>query len=348
MPSTRRPFNESAQLIYEACFSMNVSDQNETWVPHIIFDACRTMLNRWQNDKQKETVLKFTKPIIWRKPLCREDCYICTTKLAGMNTKNKNQMQMQMHQMYADVPTITIPIESNVAEIRNKNGGSSSMTVAANTVASNKTSKRALTSIHDSLDDEDDNDDDDDDYDDGHNENETDETYVPSGEKSRAPRLISQAESNNLVRKLCNNKDFRKYFDQVKVTNAEDQTEESKLVYCKDINGLMEELKPGKYRDNEWRLFIDSSTRSPKAVLLHNTNTLAPVSVTHSTTLKEEYNTLGFVLEKLNYSTHKRDLCGDSKILGMALRQQSGFTKKPCHLCLWDSRERDKYYTQVK
>ena len=56
---------------------------------------------------------------------------------------------------------------------------------------------------------------------------------------------------------------FRKYFhfDQ-----------ELSLVYCMYVNGLINELKPGVYKDGEWRLFIDSSKRSLKAVLLRNTN----------------------------------------------------------------------------
>ena len=52
---------------------------------------------------------------------------------------------------------------------------------------------------------------------------------------------------------------FRKYFhfDQ-----------ELSLVYCTDVNGLINESKPGVYKDGEWRLLIDFSKRSLKAVLL--------------------------------------------------------------------------------
>lgn len=46
------------------------------------------------------------------------------------------------------------------------------------------------------------------------------------------------------------------------------------LVYCHDINALMNKLKLNVYKDEEWRLFIDSSKRSLKAVLLNNTNAL--------------------------------------------------------------------------
>jgi len=39
------------------------------------------------------------------------------------------------------------------------------------------------------------------------------------------------------------------------------------LVYCNDINNLMEELGR-KHEPHEWRLFIDASKASLKAVLL--------------------------------------------------------------------------------
>ena len=47
------------------------------------------------------------------------------------------------------------------------------------------------------------------------------------------------------------------------------------FVYCTNVNGPINELKPGVYKDGEWRLFIDSSKKSLKAVLLHNTNEYA-------------------------------------------------------------------------
>jgi len=129
------------------------------------------------------------------------------------------------------------------------------------------------------------------------NENE-DELYAPSVQKLKQTETSTQEELNDLVRDLGLPKDgaeflasyfkkknmlsndakvsfyrdreksFRKYF-------AEENTDDGKLIYCNNIDGLMEELKPGVYKDEEWRLFIDSSKRSLKAVLLHNTNLYA-------------------------------------------------------------------------
>ena len=102
-------------------------------------------------------------------------------------------------------------------------------------------------------------------------------------------------------------------------------------------------------------MFIDSSKRSLKALLLHNTNKCAPIPVAHSVTLKEEYANIDvcssdlyanieLVLNKIKYRDHKWQICGDLKILTMIVGQQSGFTKFPCFLCFWDSRDRKNHY----
>lgn len=70
-------------------------------------------------------------------------------------------------------------------------------------------------------------------------------------------------------------------------------------------------------RHDEWCLFIDSSTRSLKGVLLHNDNVYAPIA--HSVVLNEEYENLQFVLMKLQYDEHKWQLCGDLKIMTIML-----------------------------
>ena len=68
----------------------------------------------------------------------------------------------------------------------------------------------------------------------------------------------------------------------------------------------------------------------------------APLPLAHSTVLKEEYCNIEKVLNKIKYSEHEWLICGDLKILSMILAQQSGFTKYPCYLCMFDSRDRAK------
>ena len=58
-------------------------------------------------------------------------------------------------------------------------------------------------------------------------------------------------------------KSFCKYFSD---------DEKSALIYYHDIEGLIHKLKPNCYKNEEWRLLIDSSTWSSTAVLLQNSN----------------------------------------------------------------------------
>ena len=58
----------------------------------------------------------------------------------------------------------------------------------------------------------------------------------------------------------------------------------------------------------------------------------------------ECYANLDLILNKLSYSDHKWTVCGDLKVISMLLGQQSGYTKFPCFLCEWDSRDRKEHY----
>lgn len=130
-------------------------------------------------------------------------------------------------------------------------------------------------------------------------------------------------------------KDFRIFFSQDKSFD---------LVFCNDVAGLMNCLKRHSYKPDEWRLFIDSSVRSLKAILLHNTNVVAPIPIAHSTVLKETYDNVKIVLEKIQYSSHNWRICGDLKIINIILGMQSGNIKYPCFLCHFDSRDKANHY----
>ena len=131
--------------------------------------------------------------------------------------------------------------------------------------------------------------------------------------------------------------EFRKYFGYDK---------DHSLVYCQDVSGLISALGIA-YFPAEWRLFLDSSVKSLKIVLLHNGNKVGSVPVGHSVKLTESYEDIKFVLESLQYSQHNWKICGDLKIISVILGLQAGYTKHPCFLCLWDSRADDRHYIQI-
>ena len=116
--------------------------------------------------------------------------------------------------------------------------------------------------------------------------------------------------------------EFSVYFDVIK-----------DLCYCKDVEGLLNAV--GIDHDpTEWRLFIDSSTKSLKAVLLHKGNIYPSIPLAYSLQTKEDYENVKQLLIKINYAQFKWYVCGDFKILGVLLGLQSGYTKYSCFLCL--------------
>ena len=91
---------------------------------------------------------------------------------------------------------------------------------------------------------------------------------------------------------------------------------------------------PLEYNSSEWRLFIDSSTTSLKAVLLHNGNKHLSIPVGHSAHMKEDYENVKILMNMLNYTWHNWDVCGDFKMLAFLLGLQGGYTKYSCFICL--------------
>jgi hypothetical protein len=61
---------------------------------------------------------------------------------------------------------------------------------------------------------------------------------------------------------------------------------EDDLVFCYDVDGLMNALGI-KHDPQEWRLFIDSSKLSLKAVLLHNGNQHPSIPDGHAVHMKK-------------------------------------------------------------
>lgn len=52
------------------------------------------------------------------------------------------------------------------------------------------------------------------------------------------------------------------------------------------------------------------------------------------------------LLEALKYKDYCWEVIGDFKMLGFLMGMQGGYTKFPCYLCLWDSRDDNAHYHQ--
>jgi len=103
-------------------------------------------------------------------------------------------------------------------------------------------------------------------------------------------------------------------------------------VACKNIYGFFKALNMN-YCSDEWRLFIDSSKVSLKAVLLHNGNMLPSIPVAHAFGIKESGDCMKQLLQYIKYDSYKRNICADLKVISLLLGLQLGYTKFPCFPC---------------
>lgn len=264
--------------------------------------------------------MKFGVPMIWRKPFCHSiDCYFCLSKQTGIG---KN---MRWH--YAHVESVTFPIPH-------------SDTLPIPTCPGSSDLNLCLSSQEET-------------------------TTVSEFEPSQAyRRLLTQPELNDWVRDLELPKDkaelhasrmkqFNFLAPNVKVTHYRDRDKpyskyfmrKGQICFCINIPGLFMELGQ-PYDAAEWRLFIDSSKDSLKAVLLHFGNVKPSIPIGHAVNTKESYKTMVELLKCINYEKHNWKVCADLKVVGMLRGMQGGFTKYCCFLCLWDSRARTHHYTR--
>ena len=321
----QRNVSDFVKKVYFAYFKLKLGDQDKAWAPHKVCRRCEEDLRLWFNGKK--TSFRFGIPMIWREQQNHTtDCYFCSVDVKGFNTKNKKNIS------YPNLDSAIRPVPH-----------SSEIPVP-----------QPPSSLDDIL-----------------SESEDEDTLPPQGESSsdfsfdEGPQLFSQKELNDLVRDLGLSKESAELLgSRLKNKNLlssgtsfswyrhreKEFTQffykEGNLVYCNDVQGLMNSFEI-EYDSSEWRLFIDSSKTSLKAVLLHNGNKFASLPVGHSVHMDENYNDLATILEKIKYQDNQWMVCGDFKILSMLLGQQAGYTKYPCFLCLWDSRARDQHWTNT-
>jgi len=86
-------------------------------------------------------------------------------------------------------------------------------------------------------------------------------------------------------------------------------SQDSNVVICNDVSSVIEALGH-QHNSNKLRLFIDSSNVSLIAVLLHNGNKFPSVPLAHTTNMKESYEKMKLLLEKLQYKKYTWNVCG--------------------------------------
>lgn len=291
----RKSFSDLSKSRYSECFGISCKSLNNSWTPNIICNSCRIFLSQWKT--RDYNVKRFSSPMIWREPSNHKtDCYFCSFETLGLTNKSKHSDSVQ----YPSVQSVTFPV------------------VNKEKAQNSKHFESVITDRQESTD----------------TEKMTDELTIETDNSEIKKGFFTQDELNDLVRDLGLSKESSELLasrlkekgclaSKTKVTFYRDRdlsfrkffTKEEDLVYCNNVEGLVNEIGSITYVASGWRLFIDSSVRSLKAVLLHNGNTYASIPVAHSINLKEEYVNLDLVLKKLMYDDHKWKLCGDLKIM---------------------------------
>ena len=104
--------------------------------------------------------------------------------------------------------------------------------------------------------------------------------------KKQAELLASRLNEKNLLDSSAKVSSFRKRESLFECSFSKKKN----FVFCRNIEGLLKELGLTSYNPEEWRLFLDSSKRSLKCVLLHNGNVFGAVPIGYSVHLKETYD----------------------------------------------------------
>lgn len=275
--------------------------------------TCHSHLFNWS--KGITSAFRYSQLMIWMEPSNHlDDCYFCGTDIKGFNNKTKGLIR------YADVPSAkqpllhgpNLPVPLPLTELPAVPEDLAAEVGSGYVGEEDPDQPHPLTQVLlDGL---------------------VRDLYLS---KSNAELLGSRLKQSKLMAHgttfaWYRNRDeeFRPFFDM-----------KNDLVYCTKVQGLGVD-----YDANEWRLFIDSSKSSLKVVLLHNGNKYPSIPIAHSVILKERYEKSNTILSKIGYNAHDWQICGDLKIITMILGQQGGYTKYPCFLCHWNSRDRANHW----
>lgn len=312
---------------YLGYFGVKLGDQDKAWAPHIVCKTCSEHLRQWTKGKRS---LKFGVPMVWREPRNHiDDCYFCMVDVNGINRINHHMWKYpDILSAIRPVPhsdEVPIPTFHQLPELCDDKSNTSDAT-------------------HEVYKGE-------------------DCDYEENDVMCSGPQCFSQNELSDLIRDLnlskqasellasrLNEKNLLDHGTNITFYRTREKdllpffSQENNLVFCQDVKGLLIKMDIHQYIPDDWRLFIDSSKRSLKCVLLHNGNKYGSIPIAHSTKMKEEYDNIAFVLEKIKFEEHRWIICVDLKMVNFLLGQQGGYTKYPCFLCLWDSRAKKEHW----
>ena len=301
----RKTITPLLKKAYELYFDSKL-DLCKSWAPGIFCSTCASILSGWLRNSATNTTMPFGVPMIWREPRNHtDDCYFCMTSIQGFSFKTRKLIS------YPNMRSVSKPLPHDPVMCPIPVCSSTRDCSVNEDQEENSSSSEDMNS---------------------------DPNYQPDNEI----HLIDQAELNDLVRDLaltkgqaevlgsrlreynllapgtCTSTFRSRHNDLASFFDMSDN-----ISYCKDVDGLMLHLGH-EHRAEEWRLFIDASKTSLKAVLLHNGNRFASVPVSYSAHMKETYDNMVLLLEKVRYSHHSWQICGDLKVIAILMGMQTG------------------------
>ncbi|KAJ4451487.1 hypothetical protein ANN_02950 [Periplaneta americana] len=110
-------------------------------------------------------------------------------------------------------------------------------------------------------------------------------------------------------------------------------------VVCCDINGLMKCLNLN-HDPTDWRLFMDSSKLSLKAVLLHNGNRLPSIPVGHAVHMKDTYANMTALFDSIKYQEHNDTKVKEGIFVGPQIRE---LVKDPAFVQVFEGKEKEAW-----
>lgn len=285
----RKPISEGLKLWYLVYFGKPIENLEEDWTPDITCKSCEVNLCTWWNGRKDR--MPFGRPMIWSEPTNHiNDCYFCCSNVFGFSAKTKHK--------------IVYPVCSSAVRPM-LHGDKCSIPISPNVIPNFGIDEQV--------------------------EFESDEEIVDANDpdyvSEHQPHLLNQSELNDLVRDLELTKEKSELLGSrmlqwnllakgTKVTSFRTRHElyakffekKDSICSCKDIDGLMEGLGFSHVAE-EWRLFIDASTESLKAVLLHNRNEKPSIPVAHAVDMKESIESMQAILSAINYDKYQWFIC---------------------------------------
>ena len=271
--------------------------------------------------------MKFAIPRIWRKPTNHtNDCYFCVIDPSKLRT-GKNAPAI----VYPSIPYSIAPVPH-----------SDQLSVPIPTRC------QVPVSADESNTDE--------------NDITIDDYVLNSNLEETKPYYSNQKDLNNLIRGLgltksdaelltSRLKQWNLLDDSVQITEQRKRhqnfssffTMQNAICFCNNLSGLFYSIGIPCI-PSERRFFIDGSSKSLNAVLLHNGNNYPSLPLAHSVYLKETYKNVKTELNVLTYDQYHWGVFGELKMIAFLMEMREGFMKYPCYLCLWDSRDTKAHY----